>query len=57
MEDNNEVLYTSFSQNEDFNYFLIGTKEGCTIYQSKPFKRGFQLGNSNSKYLFMFIIR
>lgn len=47
MEDNNEILYTSFSQNEDFNYFLIGNKEGCTIYEPKPFKRGFQLGNSN----------
>ena len=36
-----KILYTSF--NQDNTYFLIGTKYGCTIYKTDPFKKGFEL--------------
>lgn len=41
-----KILYNSF--NKDLSYFLIGTKEGCTIYQTDPLKKGFDL----SKFIF-----
>lgn len=37
-----KMLYSSFNYNN--KYFLIGTKEGCTIFQVDPFKKGFDLG-------------
>lgn len=38
-----EILYSIFNYN--YNYLLIGTKEGCTVYQiSSNFKKGFELG-------------
>ena len=43
---NSEIIYHSF--NQDLNYFLIGTKEGCTIYQTDPFKKGFNLSKFSS---------
>ena len=36
-----EILYQSF--NQDLTYFLIGTKEGCTIYKTEPYRYGFKL--------------
>ena len=47
---NSEIIYHSF--NQDLSYFLIGTKEGCTIYQIEPFRKGFDLSKFN---LFNFI--
>ena len=44
---NPKILYHSF--NQDLSYFLIGTKEGCKIFQSNPFRRGFDL----SKFIFV----
>lgn len=49
-EEKKELLYTSF--NQDLKYFLVGTKDGCTIYNSEPFQKGFKL----SKFLYFFII-
>ena len=43
---NPKILYHSF--NQDLSYFLIGTKEGCKVFQSNPFLRGFDL----SKFIF-----
>jgi hypothetical protein len=40
--DNNKIIYTAF--NQDYKCFLVGTKEGCIIYHSEPFKNGFKLG-------------
>ena len=40
-QDKNRILYTSF--NQDNTYFLIGVKDGCTIYKTEPFKKGFEL--------------
>ena len=37
-----KIIYNSF--NQDLSYFLIGTKEGCTIYQTDLFRKGFDLG-------------
>ena len=39
--ENPKILYHSF--NQDLNYFLIGTKEGCTIYKTYPLRTGFEL--------------
>lgn len=39
--ENSKILYHSFNQNLEF--FLIGTKEGCTIYQTTPLRRLFEL--------------
>ena len=44
-----KILYNSF--NQDLSYFLIGTKDGCTIYQTSPFRKGFDL----SKFIFLII--
>ena len=43
-EEKNEkkILFTSL--NQDFKCFLIGTREGCTVYHSFQFKKGFELG-------------
>lgn len=38
---NPEILYHSF--NQDLSYFLIGTKEGCRVFQANPFRKGFDL--------------
>ena len=46
---NLKILYQSF--NQDLNYFLIGTEEGCTIYKTDSFKEG-----NISKYNFIFFI-
>ncbi len=40
-KDKKRILYSSF--NQDNSYFLIGTKDGCTIYKTEPFKKGFEL--------------
>ena len=40
--DENKILYDSF--NQDYKCFVVGTKEGCKIFHSEPFKKGFQLG-------------
>jgi hypothetical protein len=42
-----KILYNSF--NQDYKCFLIGTEKGCTIYNSEPFKKAFEL----SKKLFL----
>lgn len=34
-----EILYTSF--NQDYKCFVLGTKEGFTVYHAEPFKKGF----------------
>ena len=44
---NPKILYHSF--NQDLSYFLVGTKEGCKVFQSNPFRRGFDL----SKFFFI----
>ena len=44
---NLKILYQSF--NQDLNYFLIGTEEGCTTYKTDSFKEG-----NISKYNFIF---
>lgn len=41
-ENDNKILYNSF--NQDYKCFVIGTKDGCRIYHSEPFKKGFKLG-------------
>ena len=46
-KENNKILYNSF--NQDYTCFIVGTKEGCKIYHSEPFKKGFTLGK---KYIF-----
>ena len=43
--DKNKILYNSF--NQDYKCFIIGTKDGCRIYHSEPFKKGFKLGKQN----------
>ena len=43
MEKNNKIIYSSFNLDTDDNYFLIGTKGGCTIYQAETFKKVFNL--------------
>ena len=40
-----KILYNSF--NQDYKCFLIGKEKGCTIYQSEPFKKGFELSKIN----------
>jgi len=40
-----EIIFTSFNQN--CKCFLVGTKEGITVYHSLQYKKGFELGNSN----------
>ena len=44
-ENDNKILYNSF--NQDYKCFVIGTKDGCRIYHSEPFKKGFKLGKKN----------
>ena len=43
-----DILYTSSSQDNGKDFFLVGTHEGCTIYQvdllTREFKKGFNLG-------------
>lgn len=43
-----QILFNSF--NQDYKCFLIGTKEGITIYHSLPFQKAFELGKK--KYYF-----
>ena len=50
--ENPEIIYHSF--NQDLSYFLIGTKEGCKIYKTEPFRKGFYLSKFNL-CLFYFI--
>lgn len=41
-ENNNKaIIYNSF--NQDYKCFVVGTKDGCKIYHSEPFKKGFKL--------------
>lgn len=48
-EDNNKaIIYNSF--NQDYKCFVVGTKDGCKIYHSEPFKKGFKL----SKQIILF---
>ena len=44
---NNEIniIYNSF--NQDYKCFLVGSENGCTIYHSEPFKKGFELSKKN----------
>ena len=49
--DNKKILYNSF--NQDHKCFVVGTKDGCRIYHSEPFKKGFKLGNK----LYIIILR
>lgn len=51
----NKILYNSF--NQDLSYFLIGTKQGYTIYQTDPFRKGFDLGNSNFIIIFILLYK
>ena len=44
---NPKILYHSF--NQDLSYFLVGTKEGCKVFRSNPFRKGFDL----SKFIFV----
>ena len=44
MEKDKKILYSSF--NQDNSYFLIGTKEDCTVYKTDPFQKGFKLSKS-----------
>ena len=53
MSENKKILYTSFNQYSNNSYFLIGTKEGCTIYQTDPFKKGFDLSKSQLKNIIL----
>ena len=39
------ILYSSFTP--DDKYFAIGTSEGCSIYSTNPFKKGFDLSKHN----------
>ena len=39
---NNELLYASF--NQDYKCFILGKKEGFTVYHTEPFKKGFKRG-------------
>ena len=43
-KDNNKILYNSF--NQDYKCFVLGTKDGCRIYHSQPFKNGFELSKN-----------
>ena len=38
---NKKILYNYFNKN--YKFFLIGTKDGCRIYNSEPFQKGFKL--------------
>ena len=40
---NTDLLYTSF--NQDYKCFILGKKEGFTVYHTEPFKKGFKRGN------------
>ncbi len=40
-DENKKILYNYF--NQDYKCFLIGTKDGCRIYNSEPFQKGFKL--------------
>jgi len=52
-QNNIKVLYASFSQDKKF--FLIGTKEGCTIYQSDDFSKELKLRkNINFKLIYKY---
>ncbi len=57
MKENKNILYTSFSQDSKNSYFLIGTKEGCTIYQTDPFKKGFDLSKSQLKNIILYFFQ
>lgn len=48
-----KILYTSF--NQDYKCFLIGTEKGCTVYNSEPYKKGFEL--SKKKYIYFLLYR
>lgn len=50
-KDEKKILYNSF--NQDYKCFLIGSKKGCTIYQSEPFKKGFELSKKNYNSMFL----
>ena len=43
--ENKKILYNSF--NQDYKCFVIGTKDGCRIYNSEPFQKGFKLSKKN----------
>ena len=45
--DDKKILYTSF--NQDYKCFVLGTRDGCRIFHSEPFKKGFKL--SKKKYI------
>ena len=53
--DKNKILYITFSQ--DNKYFLIGTKEGCTLYQSDHCDKGLKLSKSIQFYNYNLISR
>ena len=53
-KDNNKILYNSF--NQDYKCFVLGTKDGCRIYHSQPFKNGFELSKTNKYFYSYFII-
>ena len=49
-----KILYYSF--NQDCKCFLIGSENGCTIYQTDPYKKAFELSKQNIKIKTIFII-
>ena len=51
MSENKKILYNCF--NQDYKCFLIGTKEGCTIYNSEPFQKSFKLSKSSNFSIFI----
>lgn len=56
MKEKNKITYTSFNQGTDANYFLIGTKDGCTLYQADPFKKGLKLSKLQLKIISIYNI-
>ena len=48
-EEKKKILYNCF--NQDYKCFLIGTKDGCRIYNSEPFQKGFKL---SKLYIYLF---
>ena len=56
MEGKNKIIYTSFNQGRDTNYFLFGTKDGCTLYQANPFKKGLKLSKLQIKIISIYNI-
>ena len=50
-----KIIYTSFSQDKDNSYFLIGTKEECLIYQEETLGSGLNLSKSNKIIISYFL--